>query len=42
VRISHDPTGLVTLEELTISSLWAIAALVEELERKGMVPKGKG
>ncbi len=33
--ISHDPTGLVTLEELTISSVWAITALVEVLKRKG-------
>ncbi len=32
MRISHDPTGLVTLEELTISSVWAIAALGEGLE----------
>jgi len=39
VRISHDPTGLVTLEELTISNVWEIAALggagMEERARQG-------
>ncbi len=30
-----DPNDLVTLEELTISSVWAIAALGEGLKRKG-------
>ncbi len=36
-----DPTDLVTLEELAISSMWEHAALVELLERKGILPKGK-
>ena len=28
-----DPNALVTLEELTISNLWEVAALVEVLEK---------
>ncbi len=37
-----DPTDLVILEELAISNMWETAALVEVLEEKGLVPKGKG
>ncbi len=32
-----DPTALVTLEELAISTMWETAALVELLERKGIL-----
>ena len=34
-----DPKDLVTMEELAISSMWEIAALVEVLERKGILTK---
>ena len=34
-----DPTDLVTLEELALSTMWEIAALVEVLERKGILTK---
>ncbi len=34
-----DPKGLVTLEELAISNMWETAALVELLERKGILTK---
>ncbi len=34
-----DPTGLVTLEELAISTMWETSALVELLERKGILTK---
>ncbi len=34
-----DPTDLVTLEELAISSMWETSALVELLERKGILTK---
>ncbi len=34
-----DPTGLVTLEELAISNMWETSALVELLERKGVLTK---
>ncbi len=36
-----DPKELVTIEELAISSMWETSALVELLERKGILPKGK-
>ena len=36
-----DPNDLVTLEELTISNLWEEASLIEVLEKKGLLPKGK-
>ena len=36
-----DPKDLVTLEELAISNMWETSALVELLERKGILPKGK-
>ncbi len=39
MRISHDPNDLVIPDDLTISTLWAIAALVELLERKGILSK---
>ena len=32
-----DPKELVTIEELAISSMWEVAALVEVLERKGVL-----
>ncbi len=34
-----DPKDLVTLEELAISNMWETAALVELLERKGILTK---
>ena len=37
-----DPKDIVTLEELAISNMWETAALVEVLEEKGLLPKGKG
>ncbi len=37
-----DPKHLVTLEELTPSNMWEVAALIEVLEKKEMLPKGKG
>jgi len=37
-----DPKEIVTLEELAISNMWEVAALIEVLEKKGLLPKGKG
>ena len=34
-----DPKDLVTLEELTISNMWEVAALIEVLEEKGVMKK---
>ncbi len=34
-----DPKDLVTLEELTISNMWEMAALVEVLGKKGLLTK---
>ncbi len=34
-----DPNDLVTLEELAISNMWETSALVEVLERKGILTK---
>jgi len=34
-----DPNDIVTLEELAISSMWEMAALVEVLEKKGVLKK---
>ena len=34
-----DPNNLVTLEELAISTMWETSALVELLERKGILTK---
>ena len=34
-----DPTDLVTLEELALSNMWETSALVELLERKGILTK---
>ncbi len=36
-----DPNDLVTFQELTISNMWEVAALIEGLEKKGLLPKGK-
>ncbi len=36
-----DPKDLVTLEELAISTMWETSALVELLERKGILTKQK-
>ena len=36
---SLDPNDLVTLEELAISNMWENAALVELLERKGILTR---
>ncbi len=32
---------LVTLEERTIANMWEVVALIEVLEKKGILPKGK-
>ncbi len=34
-----DPNDLVTLEELTISNMWEVAALIEVWEKKGLISK---
>ena len=34
-----DPKEIVTLDELAISNMWETAALVELLERKGILTK---
>jgi len=34
-----DPQALVTLEELTIANMWEVAALIEVLEKKGVMKK---
>ncbi len=34
-----DPKEIVTLEELALSTMWENAALVELLERKGILTK---
>ena len=34
-----DPKDLVTLEELTIANMWEVAALIEALEKKGLITK---
>ncbi len=34
-----DPKELVTIEDLAISSMWEVAALVEVLERKGVLTR---
>ncbi len=34
-----DPKELVTLDELAISNMWETSALVELLERKGVLTK---
>ncbi len=36
---SLDPNDLVTLDELALSSMWETSALVELLERKGILTK---
>ena len=36
-----NPKDLVTLEELTISNMWEVAALIEVLEKKGVVAEGE-
>lgn len=33
------PEALVTLEDLTIFSIWEVAALVEGLEKKGLLTR---
>ncbi len=39
MRISHDPHDLVTIEAPAISNMWETSALVEVLERKGILTK---
>ncbi len=34
-----DPNDLVTLEELALSNMWETSALVEVLERKGILTR---
>ncbi len=36
-----DPKEIVTLEELALSSMWEMAALVEVMEKKDLLPKGR-
>ncbi len=36
---SLDPTAIVTLDELALSTMWETSALVELLERKGVLTK---
>lgn len=35
-----DPQQLVTVEELAISSMWEMAALVDALDQRGNLMKG--
>ena len=34
-----DPKELVTIEDLAVSTMWEVAALVELLERKGLLTR---
>ncbi len=34
-----DPKELITIEEVAISNMWEITALVEVLERKGVLTR---
>ena len=34
-----DPKELVTIEDLAVSTMWEMAALVEVLERKGLLTR---
>ncbi len=36
---SADPKDLVTLEELAVSNMYEIGALIEVLEKKGIISK---
>ena len=36
-----DSKDLVTLQEFTISNMWEVAALIDVLEKRGILPKGK-
>ena len=36
-----NPNDLVTLDELTISNMWEMAAIREVLERKGLLTKAE-
>ncbi len=36
-----NPKDLVTLDELALSNMWETSALVELLERKGLLLRGK-
>ncbi len=38
---SLDPTALVTLDELALSTMWKTSALVELLERRGVLRRVK-
>ncbi len=38
---SLDPTVLVTLDELALSNMWETSALVELLERRGVLRRVK-
>ena len=38
---SLDPTALVTLDELALSTMWETSALVELLERRGVLRRVK-
>ena len=34
-----DPKEIITIEELAVSSMWEVAALIEVLEKKGVMKK---
>ncbi len=36
---SLDPTARVTIEDLAVSNMWEITALMEVLERKGVLTR---
>jgi hypothetical protein len=38
----HPKRDSMSIEEATISNMWEIAAIVAVMERKGLLPKGKG
>ncbi len=39
MTIHLDPTALVTLEELALSTMWETSALGEVVERKGVLTR---
>ncbi len=39
MAVKLDPKDIVTLEEPTLSTMWETSALVELLERKGILTK---
>jgi len=41
-RFKADTFTAMSIEEATVSNMWEIAAIVAVMERKGLLPKGKG